>query len=239
MSGTFENINVPHTLVSFAVTHDEAENVQSGSFKKSGNHLYLVMVPYSAELAPDWEVFKKNSDTLYELNKAGKISAMYPVGAGGIAEAVTKMSFGNRIGAQITAIPSSATAIGFHRNVNNTIADLFTPLYGSIIVETEDDKFENNSGFVNTTVVKIGNTQKEEKISIAMSGLNPLPLMQYRGRWRWIPDERFPVLPDLSVPKELRRYVSFFRIFQNIFSHFRMESDPGPGGQLHFLRCNN
>lgn len=211
MSGTFENINVPHTLVSFAVTHDEAENVQSGSFKKSGNHLYLVMVPYSAELAPDWEVFKKNSDTLYELNKAGKISAMYPVGAGGIAEAVTKMSFGNRIGAQITAIPSSATAIGFHRNVNNTIADLFTPLYGSIIVETEDDKFENNSGFVNTTVVKIGNTQKEEKISIAMSGLNPLPLTEITlseltQAWEEKLSKVYPPVSSVETKEELPNF---------------------------------
>ncbi len=177
MSGTFENLNVPHTLVSFAVAHDEAKNVQSGSFKKGGSHLYLVMVPYSAELAPDWTTFKKNSDALYEANKAGKVLAMYPVGAGGIAEAITKMAFGNRIGAQLTSIPSSATAMGFHRNVNNTIADLFTPLYGSIIVETDDEKFENN-GFVNTTVVRIGNTQKDPIISLAMTGLNPLPLTE-------------------------------------------------------------
>ena len=178
MSGTFENLNVPHTLVSFAVTHDEAQNVQSGSFKKGGDYLYLVTVPYNDALAPDWETFKKNSDALYELNKSGKIKAMYPVGAGGISEAVTKMAFGNRIGCQLTAIPSSATALGFHRNVNNTIADLFTPLYGSIIVETEDAHFENNQGFVNTTVLRIGTTQKDPVIAVSMSGLNPLPFTE-------------------------------------------------------------
>jgi phosphoribosylformylglycinamidine synthase len=177
MSGTFEHMNVPHTLVSFAVAHDEAKNVQSGSFKKGGSLLYLVQVPYSAELEPDWEVFKKNSDALYEANKAGKVLAMYPVGAGGIAEAVTKMAFGNRVGVQLTSIPSSATALGFHRNVNNTIADLFTPLYGSILVETDDPKFENN-GFANTTVIRIGNTQKDPIVSVAMEGLNPLPLTE-------------------------------------------------------------
>ena len=174
MSGTFEHLNVPHTLVSFAVAHDEAKNVQSGSFKKSGSYVYLVQVPYSAELAPDWEAFKKNSDALYEANKAGKILAMYPVGAGGIAEAVTKMAFGNKIGVQLTQIPTSATIIGFHRNANDTIADLFTPQYGSIIVETDDPKFENN-GFVNTTVLRIGNTQKDPIISFEMKGVDPLP----------------------------------------------------------------
>lgn len=177
MSGTFENLNVPHTLVSFAVAHDEAKNVQSGSFKKSGSYVYLVQTPYSQDLAPDWETFKKNSDALYEANKNGKILAMYPVGAGGIAEAVTKMAFGNKIGVQLISIPSSATSIGFHRNVNNTIADLFTPLYGSIIVETDDDKFENN-GFVNTTVIRIGNTQASPLITLAMEGVNPLPFVE-------------------------------------------------------------
>lgn len=174
MSGTFEHMNVPHSLVSFAVTHDEARNVQSGSFKKSGSYVYLVQTPYSAELAPDWEAFKQNSDALYEANKNGKILAMYPVGAGGIAEAITKMAFGNKIGVQLTQIPSSATVIGFHRNANDTIADLFTPQYGSIIVETDDDKFENN-GFVNTTVLRIGNTQKSPVISFEMQGVDPLP----------------------------------------------------------------
>lgn len=179
MSGTFEQMNVPHTLVSFAVAHDEARNITSGSFKKSGSFIYLVQTPYSKELAPNWDMFKKNADTLYELNKTGKIHAMYPVGAGGIAEAVTKMAFGNRIGVQLTQIPTSATVIGFHRNANDTIADLFTPQYGSIIVETSDDKFENND-FVNTTVLRIGNTQKDPLISFAMRGVAPLPKAEIR-----------------------------------------------------------
>ncbi len=174
MSGTFEDMNVPHTLVSFAVAHDEAKNVRSGSFKKGGDFIYLVQLPYTADLAPNFDIFKKNSDALYEINKAGKISAMYPVGAGGIAEALTKMAFGNKIGAAINAIPSSATAIGFHRNVNNTIADLFTPQYGSIIVETSV-KLEEEAGIVNGTAIKIGFTQNQPEITVSMTGLNPLP----------------------------------------------------------------
>ncbi|WP_191013323.1 phosphoribosylformylglycinamidine synthase [Treponema zioleckii] len=208
MSGTFENLNVPHTLVSFAVAHDEAQNVCSGSFKKGGDHLFLVMVPYSEELAPDWEVFKKNTDELYELNKAGKIKAMYPVGAGGIAEAVTKMAFGNRIGCQLTAIPSSATALGFHRNVTNTIADLFTPLYGSIIVETEDEKFDRNPSFVNTTVVHLGNTQESSIISVAMTGLNPLPMVdielsELEKVWESKLSKVFPPVSDAKAQEKL------------------------------------
>lgn len=212
MSGTFEHMNVPHTLVSFAVAHDEAKNVQSGSFKKSGSYIYLVQVPYSAELAPDWEIFKKNSDALYEANKAGKILAMYPVGAGGIAEAITKMSFGNKIGVQLTQIPTSATVLGFHRNANDTIADLFTPQYGSIIVETDDDKFENN-GFANTTVLKIGNTQKSPVISFEMKGVDPLPraeieLEELYSAWEKPLAKVFPPVSDVKNQNELPEWAT-------------------------------
>lgn len=203
MSGTFEHLNVPHTLVSFAVAHDDARNVTSGSFKKGGDFIYLVQVPYTDTLAPRWDVFKKNSDALYEANKAGKIAAMYPVGAGGIAEAITKMAMGNRIGCALNAIPSSATAVGFHRNVNNTIADLFTPLYGSIIVET-NVQLENEPGFVNGTAIKIGFTQNAAEIQISMTGLNPLPettiaLSELEKAWE---GKLAKVFPPVSGAKE-------------------------------------
>ncbi len=180
MSGTFENLNVPNVLISFAVATENAKNVCSGAFKKGGDYLYLVTTPYTDSLEPDWDIFNKNAKELHKLNAEGKIKAMYPVGAGGIAEAVVKMAFGSGVGCQLTAIPASATALGFHRNVDNTIADLFTPLYGSIIVETENPQFEYNPDFVNTTVLRIGNTQKDSIISVAMTGLNPLPMMDIK-----------------------------------------------------------
>jgi phosphoribosylformylglycinamidine synthase len=214
MSGTFNNLNVPHTLVSFAVTHEEVDAVSGGSFKKGGDFIYLVQVPYTDDLAPDFSVFKKNSETLYQLNKEKKVSALYPVGAGGIAEALAKMAFGNEIGAAITAIPSSPTAVGFHRNVNNTIADLFTPLYGSIIVETAL-KLEDIPGFVNGTVVKIGFTQNQKEITLSVTGINPLPevslnLQELRQAWEsklaglFPPvstQSPLPQLPDFALQK--------------------------------------
>ena len=177
MSGTFEDRNVPHTLVSFAVATEEAAHVNSGSFKKGGDNVYIVMTPYSEVLTPDFETFKKNTEVLHKLNSEGKIVAMYPVGAGGIAEAVSKMALGNRIGVSIDTIPSSATAIGFHRNVGDTMSDLFTPLYGSIIVETEEEKFEN-LGFVNGTVIRLGFTQNQDYITVATRGVGNLGEIQ-------------------------------------------------------------
>ncbi|MCQ2248481.1 MAG: phosphoribosylformylglycinamidine synthase [Treponema sp.] len=162
MSGTFEDINVPHTLVSFAVDTEDVKNVASGAFKKAGSSIYIVSVPYDGQLVPDWEAFKKNAKVLYRLNSEGKICAMYPVSAGGIAEAVSKMALGNKIGAALDTIPLSATAMGTDKGAD--VKDLFTPQYGSIIVETDED-LEKVADFAMGTVCKIGVTQDEKVIS--------------------------------------------------------------------------
>ena len=164
MSGTFEELNVPHTLVSFAVTHDEVENVTSGSFKKAGSNVYLVTVPYSEELAPDFDAFTKNTNVLYNLNAGGKIAAMYPVCAGGIAEAVTKMAMGNKVGVTISNVPYSATTAGFRKEGRYSVKDLFTAQYGAIIVEANDG-FETTD-FVDGTIVKIGETNNSTDIKV-------------------------------------------------------------------------
>ena len=162
MSGTFEDINVPHTLVSFAVDTENVKNVTSGSFKKSGNGVYIVTVPYDGQMAPDFETFKKNAKALYKLNSADKIEAMYPVSSGGIAEAVSKMALGNRVGCALETIPASATGVGIEKAAS--IEDLFTPQYGSIIVETAED-LEANKDFAEGTVCRIGSTTAEETIT--------------------------------------------------------------------------
>lgn len=163
MSGTFENLNVPHTLVSFAVNVDDVKNVVSGSFKKAGSKVFLVSVPYSAELVPDFEVFKKNTAALYKLNSQKKINAMYPVCAGGIAEALSKMSLGNKIGVSLDTVPLSCTAASGIKEAD--VIDLFTPLYGSILVESDSD-LDAEKDFAEGTVSKIGETICEPSIEI-------------------------------------------------------------------------
>lgn len=163
MSGTFENLNVPHTLVSFAVNVDDVKNVVSGSFKKAGSKVFLVSVPYSAELVPDFEVFKKNTAALYKLNSQKKINAMYPVCAGGIAEALSKMSLGNKIGVSLDTVPLSCTAASGIKEAD--VSDLFTPLYGSILVESDSD-LDLEKDFAEGTVSKIGETICEPSIEI-------------------------------------------------------------------------
>ena len=197
MSGTFENLNVPHTLVSFAVDTDDVKNITSGSFKKAGSSVYLVTVPYTKQLAPEWEVFKKNAAVLYKLNSDKKISAMYPVQAGGIAEAVTKMALGNRIGVELDEIPLSATCTGIEKSAG--AEDLFTPLYGSIIVETTTAL--ENEAFETGTVFKIGSTIDSAKIVIEDVEIS---LDEINGVWEEKLSKVFPPVsgakPQPSLP---------------------------------------
>ena len=144
MSGTFEDLTVPPTLVSFAVTTENAKNIQSGEFKQAGSYIYAVLQPYTENLAPDFEVFKANASALYNMNKEGKVLAMYTVGAGGIAEAVSKMSFGNGIGCELNT---------------NAQELLFIPQYGTILVETKE-KLDTKQW------LHIGNTIQEKEIRV-------------------------------------------------------------------------
>lgn len=190
MSGTFEKLNVPHTLVSFAVGHGEVQDAQSGSFKKAGSNIYLVKLPYSELLAPDYEVFKKNCQTLFALNKAGKIRALYPVRAGGIAEAVTKMAMGNRIGAEIIR-PAKAK-------------DLFVPLYGSIVVETEENLGADK--FAAGTLSLLGKTIAEEKIIVVgktKATTTAIKLSDAQKAWENTLSEVFPQTSGAEKQEEL------------------------------------
>ena len=149
MSGSFQELTVPPTLVSFAVTTEDVKNIVSGPFKKAGSYIYAAIQPYSELLEPDFEAFKENAKHIKDLNSKGKIRAMYQVGAGGLAEALSKMTFGSHIGC----------------TVESTIQELlFVPMYGTIIIETEEK--------LDTAKYKwlyIGNTQEAQRIDIYLA----------------------------------------------------------------------
>ncbi len=193
MSGTFEKINVPHTLVSFAVGHDEVKNAQSGSFKKAGSNIYLVRLPYSELLAPDYEAFKRNCMVVYNLNRSGKLRAIYPVRAGGIAEAVTKMAMGNKIGAEIVR-PAKAK-------------ELFIPLYGSILIET-DEGLENEA-FAKGTLSFIGKTIAEPKIIVVgktKATTTTIKLADAQKAWENTLTDVFPQTSSVEPQEELPQF---------------------------------
>jgi phosphoribosylformylglycinamidine synthase len=101
MSGTFNDIDVPPTLVSFAVAPGKATLTVSPEFKDTGSDLYLVTVPRDADHIPDFETLKTYASILYALNTEGKINAIHSLAEGGLAVGLSKMAFGNKIGVNI------------------------------------------------------------------------------------------------------------------------------------------
>lgn len=101
MSGSFNELDVPPTLVSFALAPGKASLALSPEFKKAGSNLSLVEIPLDADLLPDFARLRETAEALHQLNAAGKILALHHVGQPGIAAALAKMAFGNHIGAEI------------------------------------------------------------------------------------------------------------------------------------------
>lgn len=121
MSGTFNDIDVPPTLVSFAVNVAKSQDVVTPEFKKPGNKIVRICIPKDEYGLPDYEGAKKVYKRIHKLMQQGKIVSAYAVGYGGTMEAVAKMSFGNRYG------------VKFDNEV--CMQDLVEKSYGAIIVE--------------------------------------------------------------------------------------------------------
>lgn len=143
MSGTFHDLHVPPTLVSFAVAIADQSQIRGGAFTGVGNMVVLVQTPWKKDNTPDWEIFKKNTQALLALAKTGSVHAAYPVTAGGIAAALSKMAFGNRIGVTLNLapfkniqVPNLSSSPQPTSSTNADLADvLFAPLYGSLLLE--------------------------------------------------------------------------------------------------------
>ena len=125
MSGTFENLTVPPTLVSFAIVPEHTKNIVSPEFKQPGNAVLLFDLPRDGEGVPDFDAFKANCDFLHEAVVAGKVKAMHAVGQGGVAAAIAQMAFGNGLGVEIDGAFSAQ--------------ELFNLRYGAIVVEANTD----------------------------------------------------------------------------------------------------
>ncbi|MBE6680538.1 MAG: phosphoribosylformylglycinamidine synthase [Ruminococcaceae bacterium] len=124
MSGSFEDLDVPPTLVSFAVTTGKVKNVVSPEFKKAGNKVYLIAPEYDENGLPKTESLVNVFNKVTALLHSGKAVSAYTPGMGGIAEAVMKMCFGN--------------ALGFsYENVG--VKDVFDYSYASFVVEATED----------------------------------------------------------------------------------------------------
>ena len=98
MSGTFQDIDVPPTLVSFAVDVNDLQDIVTPELKKAGNALLLMKVDRDEYDLPVYSDALEKYAALRKAVEAGKIESAYAVGFGGIIEAVSKMAFGNKLG---------------------------------------------------------------------------------------------------------------------------------------------
>jgi phosphoribosylformylglycinamidine synthase len=101
MSGSFNDLDVPPTLVSFALAPGLASLALSPEFKESGSAISLVEIPLDAEGLPEFECLKSTAEAIHQLNTEGHFLSLHCIGQAGIAAALAKMSFGNHIGADI------------------------------------------------------------------------------------------------------------------------------------------
>ena len=155
MSGTFEHINVPQTLILFGITTVNANNVISPELKWEGNRLWLVKHTPLKNYMPDVEQLKKNWAFVEEQIASGNAVSAWAVGFGGVAEGLCKMSFGNSFGVDVN-VPEN---------------ELFDYNYGSIILETEADLSFENAQFLGTVTSGVDGNIRVNGKNVSMDAL--------------------------------------------------------------------
>ena len=121
MSGTFEDIDVPPTLVSFAVSTAKADKIVSTEFKKSGDKVIYIAPDFDENKLPIFDSVKAVFDKVEDIIAAGRAAAVWTIGYGGAAEGIAKMCFGNKL--------------GFEFITRMTPEQLYSPCYGAFIIE--------------------------------------------------------------------------------------------------------
>ena len=152
MSGTFDELHVPPTLIAFGAVSVDARDVISPEFKKAGHGIYLLRhtpmnsgMPHTAALAAAY-------DAMHAAIKAGQVVSAYAIGFGGLAEALVKMSLGNRVGA----------------DVSYDEHDVFDAAYGSIVFEAVEPVDIPGVEFIGYTVEEPAVSVQHHKFDIDM-----------------------------------------------------------------------
>jgi phosphoribosylformylglycinamidine synthase len=175
MSGSFNDLDVPPTLVSFALAPGLASLALSPEFKKTDSTVSLLATPILTNGLPDFEILKQNAESLHQLNKAGKILSLHHIGAAGIAAALAKCCFGNQIGFKGSAGVPPASSIS-------------SPAYFSFLIEHAP-----SDAIPNATI--IGNTTESPTLSLNSESYS---LTDLQSAWQSTLEPVYPTKPELS-----------------------------------------
>lgn len=181
MSGTFMDLHVPPTLVAFAVTAVKAPQVISPEFKVAGSQVVYIPLPRDEHELPDFAVLKRNFAKVTELIAAGKVLAAQTVRNGGLAAAISKMSFGNDIGLTINMPDNEA---------------LFAPAYGGIVLEIPAD-IDLQAVFGNVVYHVCGQTHSQPQIC---ANGQVIELAALRQAWEEPLEKIFPTQAATTPP---------------------------------------
>ena len=176
MSGTFLDMTVPPTVISFAVTTESVDHIISPHVKGPNHHILCLHVPELADGTPDWQTFRDHVRTVRTYNESGYIYSAYVVEQDGIGPALVKMCLGNGVGCELDLHGLDALLKTYENTVSNTISKdsashsshlfppskadiLFHPLRGSILIEVDSSTSETLQTLPH--VYSIGITQDE------------------------------------------------------------------------------
>ena len=123
MSGTFENIDVPPTLIAFAVSTAKADKVVSAEWKKAGNTVYVIKPDYNSHGQPDYQSVRNTFAAVEKLIQEGKAASVWALSYGGVAEGILKCSLGNQIGIRLAE--------------GTDLNSLFDKCYGGFMIESD------------------------------------------------------------------------------------------------------
>ena len=177
MSGTFKDIDVPPTLVAFAVSPTELDHVVTPEFKSKDNAVYYIKAQRDQYEVPDLTKLNIIYSEIHKLVVKDSIASAKAIGFGGLAETVSKMSFGNRIGMQFTEEISAN--------------ELFEPAYGSLVIEVKADTCMDT--LIALGAQKIGTTSSEYSIKL---GTIKIDLEHAQDQWESVLDPIFPKKED-------------------------------------------
>lgn len=187
MSGSFNDLDVPPTLVAFALAVADVRRVLSPEFKLAGSQVVLLPLKRDGAELPDFEQLGRNCSRVYQLIGSGKIRSAISVKTGGLAEALTKMAIGNMIGCKLIVQPE--------------MNQWFAPDYGSLVLEIPPE-VAIDQAFEGLDYRLLGVTVAEPRITAG--GLR-IDLETARSRWEAPLEPVFPMdiaaLTDMKPPR--------------------------------------